>query len=115
VGAVDAVNRWKISASLQKEVLARDTHCVYCGVAFTVPALTHGARASWEHIVNDASVVTLQNIVRCCMSCNASKGTLDLRAWLRSAYCKRKGITEGTVAEVVRNALARLVAYSPSK
>ena len=44
------------------------------------------------------------------MSCNASKGTQNLRAWRRSAYCTRKGITESTVAEVVRNTLARLSA-----
>jgi hypothetical protein len=109
------VNRWKIPAQLEQEVLARDTHCVYCGAPFSVPVLSHGARASWEHIVNDARLITLQNIVRCCTSCNASKGTQELRAWLGSAYCKRKGITEITVAEVVRNALARVGVYSPSK
>lgn len=102
------MNRWKIPALLEQEVLARDTHCVYCGVAFSTPALMHGARPSWEHIVNDASIVTLQNIARCCMACNASKGAQELRGWLRSAYCKRKGITESTVAEIVRKALTRL-------
>ena len=40
------------------------------------------------------------------MSCNASKGAKDLRVWLASAYCKRKGIAENTVAQVVREALA---------
>jgi len=89
-------------------VLSRDTYCVYCGVAFSTPALTRGAQPSWEHIVNDARIVTRENIVRCCMACNSSKGTQDLRAWLASAYCKRKGITESTVAEVVRKALARI-------
>ena len=107
------MNRWKIPASLEQAVLARDTHCVYCGVTFSAPGLTSGARPSWEHIVNDAGIVTLENIVRCCMSCNASKGAQELRAWLlRSAYCKRKGITETTVAEVVRRAL-RLSGRSP--
>jgi hypothetical protein len=52
------VNRWKIPASLEQEVLARDTACVYCGVAFHGPVLTHGARPSWEHIVNDARIIT---------------------------------------------------------
>jgi hypothetical protein len=56
--------------------------------------------------------VTLQNIVRCCMACNASKGTKALRAWLDSAYCKRKGISERTVADVVRNALVASVGRS---
>ena len=40
------------------------------------------------------------------MSCNASKGTKDLRTWLDSEYCKRKGIGKKTVAKIVRNALS---------
>jgi 5-methylcytosine-specific restriction endonuclease McrA len=102
------VNRWKIPALLEQEVLSRDTRCVYCGVGFSVPPTTLGSRPSWEHIVNDAAIVTRENIVRCCMSCNASKGTQNLRAWFRSDYCRRKGITESTVAEIVRNALTRV-------
>ena len=47
-------------------------------------------------------MVTRENIARCCMSCDSNKGTKDLDAWLRSGYCRRKGITERTVAEVVR-------------
>lgn len=41
------------------------------------------------------------------MSCNASKGAKELEAWLESNYCIRKGITETSVAQVVRNALSR--------
>lgn len=62
------MNRWKIPAWLEREVLARDTACVYCGVAFTSPPQSHGARPSWEHIINDASIITRANIVRCCMT-----------------------------------------------
>ena len=47
------------------------------------------------------------NIARCCISCNVSKGVKDPRAWLLSPYCQRKGITEQTVAETVREYLAR--------
>jgi hypothetical protein len=89
-------------------VLSRDVACVYCGVVFSSPALTPGARPSWEHIINDMRIVTRENIVRCCMSCNSSKGTKDLSTWLRSEYCRRKGITRYTVAEVVRDALPRV-------
>src|SRR5262249_8819057 len=32
-----------------------------------------------------------RNIARCCMSCNASKGTQDLAPWLLSKHCERKG------------------------
>lgn len=60
---------------------------------------------SWEHIVNDEHIITEQNIARCCMSCNASKGARPLEAWLGSPYCQRKGITPQTVAAVVQQAL----------
>jgi hypothetical protein len=102
------VNRWNIPDWLELEVLARDATCIYCGVDFSRPASTRGAKPSWEHIVNDASIVTRENIARCCMSCNASKGAKELEAWLQSTYCKRKGISEETVAKVVQDALARL-------
>jgi hypothetical protein len=61
--------------------------------------------ASWEHIINDASIVTRENIALCCVSCNASKGTKKLYDWLQSSYCKKRGITKDTVAEVVKKAL----------
>jgi len=102
------VNRWNIPDWLEQEVLARDTTCVYCGVDFSLPASTRGTKPSWEHIVNDARIVTRENIARCCMSCNASKGTKNLRAWLQSQYCKRNGIHEASVAQVVRDALSSL-------
>ncbi len=100
------MNRWKIPAWLEAEVRARDVRCVYCGVVFTSPtAGTRRTVATWEHIVNDARIVTRANIARCCGSCNASKGTKDLVAWLSSPYCHKRGITEDTVAEVVRRAI----------
>lgn len=46
------------------------------------------------------------------MACNASKGTKTLRAWLDSACCKRRGISERNVADVVRNALVASVGCS---
>jgi disulfide oxidoreductase YuzD len=61
--------------------------------------------ATWEHIINDASIITRENITRCCVSCNSSKGTKDLTDWLQSSYCKKKGINKDTVADVVKNAL----------
>jgi 5-methylcytosine-specific restriction endonuclease McrA len=102
-----AMNRWNIPEELEQEVLARDTTCVYCGLAFTPLAPTRGAKPSWEHIINDAKIITRENIARCCMSCNASKGAKELAVWLQTSYCQQKGITQSTVAEVVRNALLR--------
>ena len=100
------VNRWNIPDWLEREVTDRDRACVYCRVAFGSSPTDHKARATWEHIVNDARLVTRENIARCCASCNASKGTRDLAEWLTSAYCQRRGITSGTVSAVVRCALA---------
>lgn len=100
------MNRWHIPATLEAEVLARDTVCVYCSRPFSPPASPNrAARPSWEHIVNDIDIVTRGNIVLCCCACNASKGQKTLSSWLQSAYCRRLGITEATVAQVVRDAL----------
>jgi hypothetical protein len=101
------VNRWGIPQILESEVLARDARCIYCGADFHELSATRGGRPSWEHIVNDASIVTPENIARCCISCNASKGAKPLRAWLATAYCRRRGISEETIAEVARSALSR--------
>jgi hypothetical protein len=100
------MNRWNFPAWLEKEVRERDKACVYCGVAFSMDA-PHANRASWEHIINDAKIVTRENIVLCCRGCNSSKGVHDLALWLKSPYCKRRGITAQTVADVIKAALLR--------
>jgi hypothetical protein len=100
------VNRWHIPAWLESEVLARDTYCVYCRIDFSMASSSRGAKPSWEHIVNDERIINRENIARCCMSCNASKGAKELRQWLDSNYCRRKGITTSAVAAVVREALS---------
>lgn len=100
------MNRWNIPGWLEQEVLARDQRCIYCGVEFAGIAMERRCRPSWEHIVNDAKIVTRENIARCCMGCNASKGTKLLAAWLESKYCKSRGITSGSIAEVARAFLA---------
>ena len=99
-----AINRWNIPDWLEREVRGRDARCVYCRAEF---GSSHGSAASWEHIVNDATIVTRENIALCCVSCNASKGTRLLSDWLDSDYCRRRGITRDTVAEVGRRALER--------
>ena len=102
------MNRWGIPPWLEKEVRERDTECVYCRTPMLESPPADGSRksvATWEHIINDASIVTRDNIARCCASCNASKGTKKLADWLESDYCDRRGITRDTVADVVKNAL----------
>ena len=102
------MNRWKIPAWLELEAMARDTSCVYCRTAFEAEVALRSRRPSWEHIVNDASIITRENIVRCCIGCNASKGQKTLLAWLESKYCKAHGITAETIAPIARAALRPL-------
>jgi hypothetical protein len=102
------MNRWGIPDWLEDEVKKRDKACVYCGIEMVEHISPHGRRravATWEHIINDAKIVTRENIVRCCIACNSSKGTKDLSVWIQSSYCKERRINEETVAEVVKNAL----------
>ena len=100
------MNRWNIPDWLENEVIARDRQCIYCGVSFESAPESPGARPTWEHIVNNARIISRENIARCCSSCNASKGAKDLGVWLGSAYCQRRGIAQQSIAEVARRALA---------
>jgi 5-methylcytosine-specific restriction endonuclease McrA len=99
------MNRWKIPDWLASEVIERDRRCVYCGVEFDADSAVRRDRPSWEHIINDAPIVTRENIALCCIRCNASKGTKNLADWLESTYCRTRGITRDSVASVVRSAL----------
>lgn len=100
------MNRWNIPAVLEHEVLQRDLQCIYCGVSFLSPASLRRERASWEHIINDETLISRENIARCCIGCNASKGQKTLASWLHSRYCQRHGITRESIAGVARAALA---------
>lgn len=102
------MNRCGIPASLEAEVRRRDRECIYCHVPFLEYPASIGSRkavATWEHIVNDARLVSRENIARCCGSCNASKGTKTLCDWLDSSYCKQRGISKDTIARVAQQAL----------
>jgi hypothetical protein len=103
------MNRWGIPDWLGKEVRARDKACIYCGTPMIEQMPLHGPRsavATWEHIINDANIITRENIARCCAACNSSKGTKKLSDWLQSPYCKKRGINKRTVAEVIKAALS---------
>lgn len=101
-------NRWGISKEVEALVLFRDTVCVYCGVEFGEERRT---KRSWEHIVNEVRLCTADNIALCCVGCNASKGAKLLQDWLKSDHAKKRGISEGTIAPVVHEAL-RLTHHS---
>jgi hypothetical protein len=93
---------------LEEEVKERDKACVYCGVQTVDRMPPNGpgkAIATWEHMINDANIVTHENIARCCVACNSSKGTKKLSGWMRSSYCKKRGINKDTVAQSVKEAL----------
>ena len=97
------MNRWGIPAWLEGEVRQRDKNCVYCRIPLQESSSSDGSRkavATWEHIINDARIITRENIARCCASCNASKGTQRLSHWIESSYCKRRGITFAHPARV---------------
>jgi len=100
------VNNWNIPDWLEKEIFARDKACVYCGVKLGSSKGSRKTQASWEHIINDVRIVTRENIARCCVVCNSSKGK-KLFDWMNSKYCKEKGIDKDTVADVVKNALKK--------
>jgi hypothetical protein len=102
------MNNWGIQDWLEREVKERDKICVYCGIKMMEKMPQYGSRkavATWEHIINDASIVSRDNIARCCVACNSSKGTKKLADWIRSNYCKNHGINKDTVAEIVKKAL----------
>lgn len=102
------MNNWNIPDWLEEEVRERDQNCVYCGVRLIEKVPPNGPRKSaptWEHIINDATIISRENIARCCVACNSSKGTKKLSTWFESSYCKKHGITKDTVAEVVKEVL----------
>lgn len=102
------MNRWGMPEWLEREVRERDTSCIYCGVLMAKAGDSSASRrelATWEHIINDARIVTRENIALCCAGCNASKGAKPLAVWLASPYCAQRGITAQKVAAIVKAAL----------
>jgi hypothetical protein len=98
-------NNWNIPAWLETEIRERDEACVYCGVEFTSAKISRKSAASWEHIINDATIITRENLVLCCCGCNASKGQKQLSVWLQSKYCKERGIDPLSVAPIIKQAI----------
>lgn len=96
--------RWGIPRDLAVKVLARDLRCIYCNRDFDLAGQRAGA-PSWEHIVNDVSIINAANIALCCCGCNASKGRKSLGHWLDSEYCKVRGITITSIASIAASAL----------
>lgn len=99
------MNRWNIPNEVEAHVKSRDLACVYCHSPFSDKSGPYRNRASWEHVINDLTLVTAENIVLCCIACNASKGAKKIEIWLTSSYCKNHGITAETVSPIVRKSI----------
>lgn len=55
-------------------------------------AIERAKKKSWEHIINDINIKTLENIALCCVGCNASKGNKELISWFYSEHARKRGI-----------------------
>lgn len=97
-------NKWGIPKEIEDLVKRRDLSCIYCGVKFTEPNELKN-NPSWEHIINDIRINGEENIALCCRSCNASKGSKELKDWLNCEYCKNKGINPNSIALVAKKHL----------
>jgi len=98
------LNKWAIPNWLEEKVKKRDKFCAYCNIKLKEYPLKKGTpldKATWEHIDNDGPLGTESNVVRCCCSCNSSKGTKKLSDWLESSYCKEKKINEKTIKNII--------------
>jgi hypothetical protein len=96
-------NTYRISEQDERRIRARDKNCVYCGVELKKSPWRDSATI--EHFNNDGPFQEYFNIAMCCRACNSSKGVKNLLKWLDSPYCRRKAISQRTVAEVVREYL----------
>jgi 5-methylcytosine-specific restriction endonuclease McrA len=98
-------NNWNIPLCIELEVKERDKRCVYCGTEFTSTKISKKTASSWEYIINDAKIITRENIALCCCSCNASKGQKELLVCLESKYCQEKNINKDTVAPIIKKVI----------
>jgi hypothetical protein len=106
---------WGIPRALALQVIRRDVQCIYCRHVFAEPYEDRATCPSWEHIVNDLLLVSLDNVALCCVRCNSSKQEKSLGAWLESPYCKNRGITEQSIALVAISALHKTEYEDPQQ
>ena len=109
---IRTAKRWNIPRALAEAALERDQQCVYCRRPFEDLDGRNSGWPSWKHIVNDVTVVTEENIVLCCLGCNASKGVKSLEKWLESKYCSERGITALSMASIAQTSLAKVISQA---
>lgn len=96
-------NSWGIPKHIEDLVLQRDKSCVYCGCDFS--DTERSKKKSWEHIINDINITTLDNIALCCIGCNASKGNKPLNIWFYSEKAMKRGVNIQTISDVIKKSL----------
>ena len=110
-----SVKQFSIPDELLGRIRERDRNCVYCGkeMIFPYSKLNRKDSATIEHLNRDGPFywgeegLFAEDIVICCSSCNSSRGRKLLAEWFLSAYCRAHGINADTVAEPVRDYIAR--------
>lgn len=80
-------------------------HCSAGRIDFSLAGAPRSDRGSEDPVVNDAGIITRENIALCCIRCNASKGTKALADWLETTYCREREISRDSVAPVARDAV----------
>lgn len=58
------MNSRNIPAQLENQIRKRDIQCVYCSIFFNNNSKK--TAATREHIINDAKIITYENIALCC-------------------------------------------------
>ena len=98
-------NNWNIPAWLENRYVSEiSTVCIVVQNS-RLQKFPKKTAASWEHIINDAKIITTENIALCCCGCNASKGQKQLSVWLETPYCQERGINPETVAPIIKEAI----------
>lgn len=100
-------NGYRLPMELYLYITSTYKKCVYCGKEMKEGPYQN--KATVEHF-DYISVLNPEkwNVVLCCGSCNSSNNQpITLLEWFGKPYCLEKGINESTVAQVVRDYLAR--------
>ncbi|MBI2658598.1 HNH endonuclease [Candidatus Woesearchaeota archaeon] len=95
-------NDFPLTRKKQDYIPYRDNNtCVYCHVEPNIVTLDH--IIAQENKGNNS----VNNLVVSCRYCNASKQDKQLEIWLKSDYCKLKGITKESINPIVWNLLVK--------
>ncbi len=93
-----------------ERIRARDRSCVYCHKVMLPYGSSGGPSTDWatiEHMDHLPPWDDPTTVAICCSSCNSSRSNHLLPDWFAGEYCRSRGISEGTVAEAVREFLRR--------